>query len=155
MPSREPVATPSGVAPADPAVCLGRVVAVDNGQATVELSDPGECASCASKGHCHLKPESNRQVVVAAAGFQVGDRVRVVASSGDILRASCVLYAIPTLLIVAGAFAGFFVGPEFLRLSSDLGSTLGVVVGIVVSLVFIHFYQGRRAAPVVRLERID
>lgn len=155
MPSHDPAAMPPGAAPADPAVCLGRVVAVDNGQVTVELSDPGECATCASKGHCHLKPESNRQVVVAAEGFKVGEQVRVVASSSDILRASCVLYAFPTLLIVAGAFAGYFAGPEFLRLSSDLGGTLGVALGIVASLVFIHFYQGQRAAPVVRLERID
>jgi positive regulator of sigma E activity len=136
-------------------VCLGRVVAVDNGQVIVELLDASQCATCASKGHCHLQPESNRQVVVAAAGFKVGDRVRVIASSSDVLRASCVLYAIPTALIVLGAFAGYFAGPEFFRLSADLGSTLGVAVGIGASLGFIHLYQSRRAAPVVRLERIN
>ena len=155
MPSHDPADMRPDAAPAESSVCLGRVVAVDNGQATVELADPSECTTCPSKGHCHIKPESNRQVVVAAEGFEVGEHVRVVAGSGDVLRASCVLYAIPTLLIVVGAFAGFFAGPEFLGLSGDLGSTLGVVVGIVVSLLFIHFYQGRRAAPVVRLERID
>ena len=152
MPSHEPTAPGTGP---DPAVCLGRVVAVDNGQVTVELAGPSECANCASKGHCHLAPEADRRVVILADGFEPGDQVRVLASSQDVLRASCVLYAIPTLLLVTGAFAGYFAGPEFLGLSPDLGGTLGVVVGIGVSWLFIHLYQGRRPAPVVRLERIE
>lgn len=152
MPSHDPANHGRG---AEPAECIGRVVAVDNGQVTVELAGPSECANCASKGHCHLAPEANRQIKIAAAGFKLGDQVKVLASSQDVLRASCVLYAIPTLFLVLGAFAGYFAGPEFLRVNPDVGSTIGVAVGIGLSWLFIHFYQSRRAAPVVRLERIE
>ncbi len=152
MPSHDPTARGPGAKSAE---CHGRVVAIDNGQVTVELAGPSECASCVSKGHCHLAPETNRQVKLAATGFKPGDQVRVLADSKDVLRASCVLYAFPTLFILLGAFAGYFAGPEFLNVTQDIGSTLGVALGIGLSWLFIHLYQGRRAAPVVRLERIE
>lgn len=139
------------------AVCEGVILSVRDGTVVVEVADPAECEACLGKGQCQLAPGGGRRVELPGTGFKTGDRVRISASSPAILRASLVLYLVPALLVVCGAFAGYAVGSAYLRVSGDLASTGGVVLGILLSLAFVHYYRAGRDGerPIVHLTKIE
>jgi positive regulator of sigma E activity len=137
--------------------CEGRVVAVRGDVVTVAVKSLAECEFCASKEGCHIASLGNKQVEVAARGFKVGDRVRLITFSRAVLRASIVLYLIPALLVVVGSFAGYATVEAFTSLDGNIGSFIGVVVGLLCSLLFVHFYKvatGDRSLE-IRLEKIN
>jgi positive regulator of sigma E activity len=139
------------------AECRGRVVAVRDGRVVVEVDTPADCESCHSRGTCHVAALGSKQVEVDATGFAVGDRVRIIAFSAAVVRASLVLYLIPALLVVVGSFAGYATAEAFFGVEGNTGSLVGVIVGIMLSLLFVHFYRISRAdgGVTLRLERIE
>lgn len=137
--------------------CEGRVVAVHGDVVTVAVKTPADCEFCASKEGCHVASLGSKQVEVAARGFSVGDRVRLITYSKAVLRASVVLYLIPALLVVIGSFAGYATAEAFFNADGNIGSFVGVVVGLVVSIAFVHFYRvaaGDRSLE-IRLEKLN
>jgi len=130
MPSLGGDNTGSRSAGAPESECTGRVVAVTDGCVVVE---------------------------VAASGFLVGERVRIVTYSASVVRASCVLYLLPALLVLVGSFAGYATAEAYFAIDGNLGAGIGVAVGIVLGLLFVHFYKTASADGGIslRLERID
>lgn len=121
--------------------CLGRVAAVNGDAVLVQVNTVEACEACRSKGGCHQAQLAGREVTVTASGFVVGDRVRLITTGRAVLRASLVLYGIPALLAVVGAFAGYSTATAFLGIDGDLGSMLGTVTGLLLGAAFIYFYR--------------
>lgn len=157
MPSLGGDNTGSRSAGAPESECTGRVIAVHDGCVVVEVDSPEGCASCAGKDACHVAGLGGKQVEVAASGFLVGERVRIVTYSASVVRASCVLYLLPALLVLVGSFAGYATAEAFFAIDGNLGAGIGVAVGLVLGLLFVHFYKTASADEGIslRLERID
>ncbi len=128
--------------PGAPTACVGVVVAVENGIVTVQVNTPDACDACRSKESCHQAQLAGRRVEVRGEGFKAGDRVRVMADPRAVIRGATVLYLIPTLLVITGAFAGFFTATAFFEMDGNLGSVVGVATGLVLGLLFVRFYKG-------------
>lgn len=136
--------------------CEGRVVAVRGDVVTVAVKTATDCAFCPSKEGCHVAALGGKQVDVIARGFHVGERVRLITYSKAVLRASVVLYLIPTLLVIVGSFAGYYTAVGFFNADGNIGSFIGVVVGLLCAFGFVHFYRvatGDRSLE-IRLEKI-
>jgi len=136
--------------------CEGTVTAVDNGLIQIHLSNNTQCASCIAEDSCTLH-SNQRTIAVAASGMAKGDRVRLHVSRRIARSAAVVLFLIPTLLIITGAFAGYTAGPEFFGINADLGGFAGITLGIAISWLFVHFYRAGPSShqPIIRVEKVD
>lgn len=73
------------------------------------------CAHCSAEGVCH--PEGSGQARTVEAfnplGAQVGEQVRLSVSTRSFLRSSFLLYIVPLIALVIGAFMGQEIAPLF------------------------------------------
>ena len=87
-------------------------------------ASPGGCRSCLSGA----KMESR---VANPLGAQPGDLVKVHLSSGNLYAGAAILYLIPILGLLAGAFMGAAVGP----FGAIGGAAAGLVIGFTAVIV--------------------
>lgn len=82
----------------------GRVVAIEDGWATVRFQRSGACKTC---GACLTAGDNEMEVKAKDdIGVSVGDTVRVSLSSQKMLTASTLCYAVPLGLLLLGTFIG-------------------------------------------------
>jgi sigma-E factor negative regulatory protein RseC len=90
---------------------IGWVIEINgNGQATVVAEKGQGCRGCSAVSQCHGGRSSHSQQTPALnrAGAVVGDRVMLTVESGDILTRLALLYLVPVIGMLTGAFAGAF-----------------------------------------------
>ncbi len=70
------------------------------------------CDHCASSGSCMIGDDSESMLVEAfnAIGAQTGDRVKIVTSTKHFLQSSFMLYIVPIIGLLIGAFIGQAIG---------------------------------------------
>jgi len=104
-----------------------------SGQRTlVRIKKSSACATCESRGNCEVVSGKNMVVEVANdLGAGKGDHVELSVPSGAVLKLSLLVYILPVVALIAGAFAGgAFAGVLHVPLS--LASVIGgfLVMGI-------------------------
>ena len=89
------------------------------------------CAHCPSSGACQLGDDSKSMLVETfnVAGGRVGDRVKVVTTTKHFLQSSFMLYIVPIIGLLVGAFAGQWLG-ENLAIGID-PSLLSAIFGVI------------------------
>lgn len=124
---------------------------------------PGGCGRCHESGGCSsgaltqiFRRHGCREFRLRNdIGARVGDKVKVSLADGVTLQASLVVYLLPVLCILVGAWIGTWLAGES---GSDALATTGAIAGFLLSLVLVALYRRRHAANVLAqpvLSRID
>lgn len=119
----------------------GKVVAITESQAWVQTIRASACQSCSARHGCGQRAlasatggRANQIRVANRLGAQVGDDVVLAIEEAALLRASVLVYAVPLLLMIAGAVVGHqWSGGQ------DLAAVLGAAAGMGVG-----FFAARR-----------
>lgn len=92
----------------------GKVVAIDGARVWVQTIRNSACQSCAARHGCGQRAlagatggRANQVLVANDLEAQVGDEVTLAIDEAALLRASLLVYAVPLLLMVAGAVLGY------------------------------------------------
>ena len=76
----------------------------------VEAKPSAACEGCASRGSCHaVGKERNSVQVINRLDARVGDEVVISFETGSLLKALFLLYMVPIMALLAGAFTGNWV----------------------------------------------
>lgn len=120
----------------------GTVIAVDGGAVWVQTIRQSTCGSCSARKGCGqgalarmTDGRANQVRVRNTCGAAVGDRVILGIEESQLLRASLLVYALPLVLLLAGALvaSGLWPGRD---LAAILGGAVGLASGFVLLRVF-------------------
>ena len=126
------------------------VTAVDGGYVLVKVSEHGGgCGRCNEAGGCNsgvltqvFGRKSGRVFRLEnSIGARAGDRVVVSLGDGVTLTTALVVYMIPVLLLILGAWLGTWLGG-----GEDLPAGLGAGLGFLMALGFVALFRQRMAA---------
>ncbi len=80
----------------------------DDNIAEVLVEKSSACGNCSAKSFCHPFGEESEVKVNAFnnIGAKIGDRVKIAIKSSTLLKASFLMYIIPIIAMLIGAFAG-------------------------------------------------
>ena len=118
----------------------GQVVAESGSKVWVMTIRQSACQSCSARHGCGQKAlatmsqgKANQILVDNTLGARVGDQVTLAIGESALLGASLLVYALPLLLMVAGAMAG-----HWLSASGDLPALAGAVAGLAVGFASVR-----------------
>jgi sigma-E factor negative regulatory protein RseC len=127
-----------------------RVVQVDSGGVWVETQRRSTCSSCAAEQGCGtatlakvLGTRRTRMRVLSSTPLRIGDRVVIGINESALLRGSVAVYAVPLLMLLAGAVAGELGAQQGLWRSAELASVLLGVGGLLAGLWWLQRFTGR------------
>ncbi|MBW2615370.1 MAG: SoxR reducing system RseC family protein [Deltaproteobacteria bacterium] len=110
----------------------GIIEEVSGQKALVRIKKSSACGTCESRGDCEVASGKSMVVeVVNDLGGGEGDHVELSVPSGAFLKLSLLVYILPVVALIAGAFAGGVCAP-FLHITPTLASVIGgfLVMGI-------------------------
>ncbi len=119
----------------------GTVAEVEGDIARVAILKKSACEQCAASGICH---PGDQEYLEAAnpLGAKKGQKVKVVLAPQIYLKASIILYGVPTAALIAGAILGKNLGERYgSGQNSDLWAFLAGMLCMVVSFLFIRSYN--------------
>lgn len=115
----------------------GVVIQVKDETASVRVSRHSDCSSC---GLC---PGENAMMMEASndIGAKPGQRVVVIPKQSHMLRAAFIVFILPIMLLLLGAFLGY----EFFLMTHDLNKNTLIIIGgsvfLVISLLMIRHFD--------------
>lgn len=144
----------------------GIVIRLEGNQAIVEIRPPdGGCGRCHETGGCgsnllneSLRPKKlNQYRLPNTLGAKPGDAVILTLPEGALLRAACLAYLFPAILLILGAALGKYLSPD------PLASLSGAAAGLLTALLILRLLQKTparhglftQASPTLRLRRED
>jgi len=142
-----------------------RVVELDGDGVWVETRRRSTCGGCSARGGCGtatlatvLGNRRSRVRVLARPGLRPGDEVVIGIRGQALVRGSLAVYAVPVLLLLAGALAGEYIAGRGLAESAEAASILLGLLGLGAGLGWLRRFTRRirndhRYQPVV-LRRI-
>ncbi len=119
----------------------GVVAEIEGDIARVAILAKSACEQCAAAGVCH---PGDQEYLEAAnpLGAKKGQKVKVVLAPQVYLKASIILYGIPTAALVAGAIIGKNISIRYVgEQNSDLWAFVAGTVCMLVSFIFIRSYN--------------
>lgn len=138
-----------------------RVVAVEEGGVWVETRRRSSCSACSARTGCGaatlakvLGVRRSRVRALAEPGFKPGDEVVIGIREQALVRGSFAVYAVPLLLLLAGALAGEYIARRGLADSAETASILLGLSGLAAGLWWLRrftrrVYRDRAYQPVV------
>lgn len=135
------------------------VARVEGDQVYIELGGDGSgCGRCHEAGGCRsglfsqiFRPGPRQFRMANSIGAAPGDRVVVRVAEGATLRAALLVYLVPVVFLLAGAFVGTALGEG--SAGSDaaavVGALLGLAGGVSVGFVLRRGAAGTAAQPVL------
>jgi len=125
----------------------GRVVALEPAGLWVETIRQSTCGSCVARKGCghgllNRASDGRRGYIRVLPGdqpiekFKVNDTVLIGIPEEVVLRGSLVAYALPSLAMLAGAFAGV----TWLPAGGDLAAVPGAVVGLLTGFLLVRWH---------------
>jgi sigma-E factor negative regulatory protein RseC len=122
----------------------GIVAELSDNKAQVRIQKSSACASCEARHGCHIHNTKEMMVDVNNdLGAKLGDLVEISVPTWSFLRTSFLVYFLPVLALIFGAYAGG-VWAASLHLSPTLASVLGG--GLALALSFAVLRRVDRAA---------
>jgi sigma-E factor negative regulatory protein RseC len=116
----------------------GIVTKINSTTAWVKTTKTHACEGCASRGSCNAMGGGKEMEVEALnhAGAKVGETVVLSFETSPLLKATFMLYVLPVLFLIAGAFLGNKIAPVLHLNESSLSVITGFLFfGIVVMYV--------------------
>jgi sigma-E factor negative regulatory protein RseC len=126
----------------------GVVVKLGSDGAYVETSRASSCGTCSSQKSCGtssfgllLGSKAKPFRVLNPIGAAVGERVVIGLEEAALLRSSLLSYAVPLILLMAGALLGSHLAPIAAEL--DLYSVVGAGVGLALGFAALKWVAAR------------
>lgn len=123
----------------------GMVIGNDTkGYVRVLVNRTGGCSGCSKgAGGCSgcLTHSKDISLVEDPLGAGPGDMVRVELNSSDVVKGAALLYLLPVLSLMAGAFAGGSLSSLF-HVSETIGIFGGCFLGILLAVTVIKLVDG-------------
>ncbi len=119
----------------------GIVAEVSGDTAQVAIMTKSACEQCASAGVCH---PGDREFMEAInpLGAKKGQKVKVVIAPQAFLKASIILYGVPTAAFIAGAIIAKNAAEHYgSAVNSDLWAFLSGTACLLLSFIFIRAYN--------------
>jgi sigma-E factor negative regulatory protein RseC len=111
-----------------------------NDTAEVLLDRHSGCSGCQSIdggcSSCRTSAQKMQSRVANPVGARVGDVVKIRLSSGSLFAGAAILYLIPMVCLLAGAFAGSWLS-AMLNITELPGSILGAVCGLMLGFALV------------------
>jgi len=124
-----------------------KVIAVDQGMATVECVSKSACGSCGSAEHCGNSslakafPKRTHQLQVELTErVEPGEQIELALNAKNMLHSALVIYLMPLLLLIAGAGIGKAMFDSNLQ---ELASILLGGVGLACGFILVKLYSKR------------
>ena len=120
---------------------VGIVIRVDGDTAWVTTTKTSACEGCAAKSSCTVLGGGKEMEVEAVnnVGARVGQKVILYFQTSPLLKATFLLYVLPILFLILGAFIGDQAAPRF-----NVGSsTCSVIVGFLFFGISIKFVKSK------------
>jgi sigma-E factor negative regulatory protein RseC len=137
---------------------IGTIIKTEpKGYAQVLLYRKSACGGCQSTGSgcqsCLANTNKMQSRVVNAVGANVGDVVKIQLSFGSLSAGAAILYLLPIIVMLCGAFAGSWL-VTWLDINSMLGSIIGALCGLVVGFTVVSFIDRspgmrKRITPII------
>ena len=112
----------------------------ENDYAHVLLDRKSACGGCQSTGSgcqsCLANTKKMQSRVINAVGANVGDVVKIQLSFGSLSTGAAILYLLPIIVMLCGAFAGSWL-VTWLDINSVLGSIIGALFGLVLGFTVV------------------
>jgi sigma-E factor negative regulatory protein RseC len=122
----------------------GIIEKTDNEKAFVRVQKNSACAHCESRGMCQIDNEKEMVVEVENnLGGGPGDQVEIMVPTGSFIKISLMVYMLPVLAFMFGAFMGDNLAGK-LSLNPSLAAILGGT-----GLMVILFYLLKRLDKVI------
>ena len=122
----------------------GIIEKTESEKAFVKVQRNSACAHCESKGMCQVENEKEMVVEVEnVLGGKPGDQVEIMIPTGAYIKISLMVYMLPVLAFIFGAFMGDSLANK-LSLNPSLTA---IIVGI--GLMAIFFYLLKRLDKVI------
>lgn len=126
----------------------GVVVSLGTDGAYVETARASSCGTCSSQQSCGtsslgqlLGSQAKPFHVLNPIGAAVGERVVVGLEESALLRSSLISYALPLMLLMAGAMLGSQMAP--VNTAKDLYSVVGAGVGLALGFAALKWVAAR------------
>lgn len=106
----------------------GVVISVKGLFAEVQAKEKSACSSCSAHNICGDGSDGTRVVkVINNIDAKAGQKVKIEMQSSSLVIGSAVVFLIPTLFLIIGALAGYFIGMGIS--DKKTGETAGVIAG--------------------------
>ncbi|MCW8858382.1 MAG: SoxR reducing system RseC family protein [Deltaproteobacteria bacterium] len=126
---------------------FGTIIELKDQQiAVVQCMKHSACHHCPSSGSCQLGDDNESMLVEALnqAGGKLNDRVKVVTTTKNFLQSSFLLYIVPIIGLLIGAYLGQLIGDSNpTAIDPSLLSALTGVVFLVFTFLAIRFFTRR------------
>ena len=126
------------------------------GTAEVMVERSGACSGCGRKQSCHscLSHAKTQIEALNIAGASAGDLVSLSIPSDTLIKGAAVLYLIPVIGLLTGAFSGPDLG-RFLALKETPASILFGLAGLTFGFLVTSFLSGKMSKNQGLTPRID
>jgi sigma-E factor negative regulatory protein RseC len=125
----------------------------EDGWAQVETDRNDACSNCSS---CRVSFGCNSEMTINAinrAGAGVGDLVSIDLSSGKIIKSAAILYLIPVVGLILGAFLGDELSTRLSMSKTGavaLLSIAGFIMGYIITTIISKWMSARRTlSPII------
>jgi len=121
-------------------------IVLDNngdGFARIKTNRSGACGGCdSSSGHCHSCLANSQMIsrVANPINAKPGETVRVELASREVFKGAAVLYLLPVLTLMVGAFAGPGIG-KHIGLGDSAGSVIFSLIGLLIGLLLVKVFD--------------
>lgn len=123
---------------------FGTIETVDREWAWVKTQRKSACAHCGHKDHCQMVEGEDRMLVKAknAAAGREGDEVELYLSAKTQLKCVFMVYMVPVIGLIVGAFLGNGVSPH-IGLGPNVGIFLFAAAGLVGAFMLTRRFANR------------
>jgi len=112
----------------------GIVKEIKGNKAIVKVERSAACKHCSARGSCGMDLESQEVLIEVENRLhaKVGDKVELSVPSGSLLKMAILVYILPILSLLLGAYEGGRLALK-LSLSPSTGSILGALILLIIS----------------------
>jgi sigma-E factor negative regulatory protein RseC len=98
----------------------GIVESISLDKAVVRIQKGGHCQSCSSREACGGSGGGDMQIDVAnELGAKIGDRVEISLPSRSLMKLAFLIYFLPVLALILGAYLGNLIGDQVFHTDSE------------------------------------
>jgi sigma-E factor negative regulatory protein RseC len=114
----------------------GVVERISQRKAVVRIQSGGRCQSCSSREACGVSGGREMHIDLEnELGAAVGDRVEVSLPTRSLMKLAFLVYFLPVLALILGAYLGKLIGNEMLHIGSDIVPIISG--GVAMALAFL------------------
>lgn len=129
---------------------IGTVQEIKKSYAVIKVQKTSACAHCSSRGSCDISDKDTTIEIINDLRAKEGDLVEISMPEGTLLKASFLVYLLPVIALIAGAFSG-----KALAEIMDINQTLASVAGgfLLMGIVFYILIRRHRSEEYQRRYR--